>query len=165
MNIKERISFDEFYAIVEKVTGDCFGDGTYSPAVYDLSLRTALINAYSPDFELNSTDNNALYESVYSEKACEIIDEIKQKKQYYDIEIAIRNKINFRKEMLVSGGLSMSDIALSKLIDKITDMADKMSDNINVDFITDIATKLADKDITAESLMKALTDFKSNTEV
>lgn len=165
MDIKERISFDEFYAIVEKVTDDCFGEGAYSPAVYDLSLRTALINAYAPDFELNSADNNTLYESVYSEKACEIIDEIKQHKQYYDIEMAIRNKINFRKEMLISGGLSMSDVALSKLIDKITDIADKMSDNINADFIKDIATKLADKDITAESLVKALADSKSNTEV
>ena len=77
MNIETRISFDKFDAVVDKVVNDCFINDTYSPTYYDLSLRTALISAYAPEFELNDSDNNSLYECVYTDEACEIIDEIK----------------------------------------------------------------------------------------
>ena len=65
VEIKTAISFDEYNAIIDKVVNDCFPDGTYSPVNYDLSLRTALLCAFAPDYDLSGCDdNNALWERV-----------------------------------------------------------------------------------------------------
>lgn len=160
MEIKTRISFDEYSAVVDKVVNDTFTDNVYSPAYYDLSLRTALLNVYVPEYKVDGTDNNTLYNSVYTDEANEIFDEIKKKKQYYDILQAINNGINFRKDLITSGGMSMSDIALANLIDKFTEVVEKFGDNLDVEttkkFVESVTTM---KDgITAENMVNALID-------
>lgn len=160
MKIKTRISFDEYSAVVNKVVNDTFTDNVYSPAYYDLSLRTALLNVYAPEYKVDGTDNNTLYDSVYTDEANEIFDEIKKKKQYYDIIQAINNGINFRKDLITSGGMSMSDIALANLIDKFTEVVEKLGDNLDVEttqkFVESVTTM---KDgITAENMVNALID-------
>ena len=121
VEIKTAISFDEYNAIIDKVVNDCFPDGTYSPANYDLSLRTALLCAFAPDYDLSGCDdNNALWERVMSNEADEIIEKI----EYYDIQRliirAIRENIDYRLKLLTSGSMSMTDIALSTLVDTLT---------------------------------------------
>lgn len=158
MKIKTRISFDAVNAVVDKVVNDTFTDNVYSPAYYDLSLRTALLNVYAPEYKVDGTDNNTLYDSVYTDEANEIFDEIKKKKQYYDILQAINNGINFRKDLITSGGMSMSDIALANLIDKFTEVVEKFGDNLDVEttkkFVESVTTM---KDgITAENMVNAL---------
>lgn len=121
VEIKTAISFDEYNAIIDKVVNDCFPDGTYSPANYDLSLRTALLCAFAPDYDLSGCDdNNALWERVMSDEANEIIEKI----EYLDIQHliikAIRENIDYRIKLLTSGSMSMTDIALSTLVETIT---------------------------------------------
>ena len=123
VEIKTAISFDEYNAIIDKVVNDCFPDGTYSPANYDLSLRTALLCAFAPDYDLsNCDDNNALWERVMSNEADEIIDYISTElsgiKQ--SIKRAIWDNIDYRLKLLASGSMSMTDIALSTLVETIT---------------------------------------------
>ena len=123
VNIKTAISFDSYTAIVDKVVNDCFPDGTYSPANYDLSLRTALLCAFAPDYDLSSCDDiNALWERVMSDEANEIIDYISTElsgiKQ--SIKRAIWDNIDYRLKLLTSGSMSMTDIALSTLVDALT---------------------------------------------
>ena len=123
INIKTAISFDEYNAIIDKVVNDCFPDGVYTPANYDLSLRTALLCAFAPDFDLsNCDDNNALWERVMSNEADEIIDYISTElsgiKQ--SIKRAIWDNIDYRLKLLASGSMSMTDIALSTLVDTLT---------------------------------------------
>ena len=123
VNIKTAISFDEYNAIIDKVVNDCFPDGTYSPANYELSLRTALLCAFAPDYDLSGCDdNNALWERVMSNEANEIIDYISTElsgiKQ--SIKRAIWDNIDYRLKLLTSGSMSMTDIALSTLVDTIT---------------------------------------------
>ena len=123
VEIKTAISFDEYNAIIDKVVNDCFPDGTYSPANYDLSLRTALLCAFAPDYDLSGCDdNNALWERVMSDEANEIIDYISTElsgiKQ--SIKRAIRENIEYRIKLLTSGSMSMTDIALSTLVDTLT---------------------------------------------
>lgn len=123
VEIKTAISFDEYNAIIDKVTNDCFPDGVYTPANYDLSLRTALLCAFAPDFDLsNCDDNNALWERVMSNEADEIIDYISTElsgiKQ--SIKRAIWDNIDYRLKLLASGSMSMTDIALSTLVETIT---------------------------------------------
>ena len=123
VEIKTAISFDEYNAIIDKVVNDCFPDGTYSPANYDLSLRTALLCAFAPDYDLSGCDdNNALWERVMSNEADEIIDYISTElsgiKQ--SIKRAIWDSIDYRLKLLTSGSMSMTDIALSTLVETIT---------------------------------------------
>lgn len=123
VEIKTAISFDEYNAIIDKVTNDCFPDGVYTPANYDLSLRTALLCAFAPDFDLsNCDDNNVLWERVMSNEADEIIDYISTElsgiKQ--SIKRAIWDNIDYRLKLLASGSMSMTDIALSTLVETIT---------------------------------------------
>ena len=123
VEIKTAISFDEYNAIIDKVVNDCFPDGTYSPANYDLSLRTALLCAFAPDYDLSGCDdNNALWERVMSNEANEIIDYISTElsgiKQ--SIKRAIWDNIDYRLKLLTSGSMSMTDIALSTLVDTLT---------------------------------------------
>ena len=123
VEIKTAISFDEYNAIIDKVVNDCFPDGTYSPANYDLSLRTALLCAFAPDYDLSGCDdNNALWERVMSNEANEIIDYISTElsgiKQ--SIKRAIWDNIDYRLKLLTSDSMSMTDIALSTLVETIT---------------------------------------------
>ena len=121
VNIKSTISFDEYNAIVDKVVNDCFPDGTYSPANYDLSLRTALLCAFAPDYDLsNCDDNNALWERVTTDEAREIVQQIMDSYIGYIISNAIYESIEYRIKLLTSGSMSMTDIALSTLVDTLT---------------------------------------------
>lgn len=123
VEIKTAISFDSYTAIINKVVNDCFPDGTYSPANYELSLRTALLCAFAPDYDLSGCDdNNALWERVMSDEANEIIDYISTElsgiKQ--SIKRAIWDNIDYRLKLLTSDSMSMTDIALSTLVDTLT---------------------------------------------
>ena len=121
VNIKTAISFDEYNAIVDKVVNDCFPNGTYSPANYDLSLRTALLCAFAPDYDLSGCDdNNTLWERVMSNEADEIIEKIESLDIQHLIIKAIRENIDYRIKLLTSGSMSMTDIALSTLVETIT---------------------------------------------
>ena len=121
VNIKSTISFDEYNAIVDKVVNDCFPDGTYSPANYDLSLRTALLCAFAPDYDLsNCDDNNAIWERVTTDEAREIVQQIMDSYIGYIISNAIYESIEYRIKLLTSGSMSMTDIALSTLVDTLT---------------------------------------------
>ena len=121
VEIKTAISFDEYNAIIDKVVNDCFPDGTYSPANYELSLRTALLCAFAPDYDLSGCDdNNALWERVTTDEAREIVQQIMDSYIGYNISNAIYESIEYRIKLITSGSMSMTDIALSTLVETIT---------------------------------------------
>ena len=121
VEIKTAISFDSYTAIVDKVVNDCFPDSTYSPANYELSLRTALLCAFAPDYDLSGCDdNNALWERVTTDEAREIVEQIMNSYIVYNISKAICKSIEYRIKLLTSGSMSMTDIALSTLVETIT---------------------------------------------
>lgn len=121
VEIKTAISFDKYTAIIDKVVNDCFPDGTYSPANYDLSLRTALLCAFAPDYDLSGCDdNNALWERVTTDEAREIVQQIMDSYIGYNISNAIYESIEYRIKLITSGSMSMTDIALSTLVDTLT---------------------------------------------
>ena len=164
VEIKTAISFDEYTAIIDKVTNDCFPDGTYSPANYDLSLRTALLCAFAPDFDLsNCDDNNALWERVMSNEADEIIDYISTElsgiKQ--SIKRAIWDNIDYRLKLLASGSMSMTDIALSTLVETITKKVEQIDTSMltkeNIDTMIKAVNATQDGNF-AESLVDTMVD-------
>ena len=164
VEIKTAISFDEYNAIIDKVVNDCFPDGTYSPANYELSLRTALLCAFAPDFDLsNCDDNNALWERVMSNEADEIIDYISTElsgiKQ--SIKRAIWDNIDYRLKLLASGSMSMTDIALSTLVETITKKVEQIDTSMltkeNMDTMIKAVNATQDGNF-AESLVDTMVD-------
>lgn len=161
MDIKNTISFDEYSAIVNKVVNDCFPDGTYSPTNYELSFKTALLIAFAPDYSLDDSDNNTLWESVTSKEANEILTSIRQNSIYPYIEEAIENNINYRIKLIASGSMSMSDIALSKLFEVITEKIEKIDTSMltkdNMDIMIKAVNATKDSNF-AENLVDTMLD-------
>ena len=165
VNIKTAISFDEYNAIVDKVVNDCFPDGTYSPANYDLSLRTALLCAFAPDYDLSGCDdNNALWERVTSKEAIDIVNKIYDKENpigyiAYTIEDRIKDNIDYRLKLLTSGSMSMTDIALSTLVETITKKVEQIDTSMltkeNMDTMIKAVDAIQDGNF-AESLVDTM---------
>lgn len=152
VNIKSTISFDEYNAIVDKVVNDCFIDNTYSPANYEISFKTALLIAFAPDFDMSDcNDNNTLWERVNSDEAIDILDDIANENEYIFKMImeTIDKAIEYRIKLLTSSPMSLTDIALSKLVDVLIDKLEK----VNLPEITD-------EDI--KSVQKVATNIESN---
>ena len=162
VEIKTAISFDEYNAIIDKVVNDCFPDGTYSPANYDLSLRTALLCAFAPDYDLSGCDdNNALWERVMSNEADEIIEKIESFDIQHLIIKAIRENIEYRIKLLTSGSMSMTDIALSTLVETLTKKVEQIDTSMltkeNMDTMIKAVNATQDGNF-AESLVDTMLD-------
>lgn len=156
--IKNNISFSEYEAIINKVIEECFVDGVYSPALYELSLRTSLINIFVPDYDLSDCKNdNTLWEKVTSEECNDILNIIRDKIIYDNIHLAIAQGINHRLKVIESSPMSLSDIALSKLIDVVTAKIDSIdTDVLNKDTINALIN--ADKQSGKEGFEKKLVE-------
>lgn len=156
--IKNNISFDEYNAIINKVIEDCFVDGVYSPALYELSLRVSLISAFVPDYDLSDCkDNNALWETLTTDECEKILQNIYGTIIYNNIDSAIIQGVNHRLRAIESSPMSLSDIALSKLIDVVTAKIDSIdTDVLNKDTISALVN--ADKQINKEDFEKKLVD-------
>ena len=162
VEIKTAISFDEYNAIIDKVVNDCFPDGTYSPANYELSLRTALLCAFAPDYDLSGCDdNNALWERVMSNEANEIIEKIESFDIQHLIIKAIRENIDYRIKLLTSGSMSMTDIALSTLVETLTKKVEQIDTSMltkeNMDTMIKAVNATQDGNF-AESLVNTMLD-------
>ena len=160
VEIKTAISFDEYNAIIDKVTNDCFPDGVYTPANYDLSLRTALLCAFAPDYDLsNCDDNNALWERVTSDEANKIISELHDTNYVCNLVNSIRANIKYRVKLLTSGSMSMTDIALSTLVETITKKVEQIDTSMltkeNMDTMIKAVNATQDGNF-AESLVDAM---------
>ena len=152
VEIKTAISFDEYNAIIDKVTNDCFPDGVYTPANYEISFRTALLCAFAPDFDLSDcNDNNTLWERVTSDEANKIISELYNINCVHDLANRIRENIEYRVKLLTSGSMSMSDIALSKLFEVITQKIESIDTSVltkeNMDTMIKLVDTMLDKEL------------------
>lgn len=133
IEIKTAISFVEYHAIIEGVVNGCFPNGTYSPNYYEIIFRTLLLQAFAPEYEmpvLTNDNYNDVWDRVMSDEANEIVTEIRHNRIYPYLEEAIENAIDYRIKLLTSGGMSMSDIALSNLFDVLAKKADEIDVNM-----------------------------------
>jgi len=129
--IKNNISFDEYEAIINKVIEDSFIDGVYSPAAYELSLKVSLISVFAPDYDLSGCkDNNELWEKVNTNTAEDIFDKACKDRVYFYIIPAIEQGINHRLRAIEASPMSISDIALSKLIDIVAAKIDSIDTEV-----------------------------------
>ena len=160
VEIRSAISFDEYMAIINSVSNSCFINDEYSPAYYEISLRTALLCAFAPDFSLgNFDDNNTLFETVMSDEANEILCTIRQNTMYPYIKEAIENAIDYRIKMLTSSSMSMADMALATLIDTFTEKVNNIPEISaeNIELLAQVAKNTQDSNF-ASNLVDTMLD-------
>lgn len=124
VEIKTKISFDEYNAIVDMVTKGCFPDDTYSPVYYELMFRYALFKTFASDYdipELDATNYNEVWERLTNNDGLEVFYAIHDMDIYFDIKYAIDNAIDYRIKMMTSSPMSMADMALATLFDTINE--------------------------------------------
>lgn len=127
--MKHLINLSTFMAVVDKVVDDVFQNDVYNPAIYNFSRRVAIVLAYEPDFEF-SEDNNVAFEQVYSKECQWIIDKVLNSTQGRELNEAIENAVDHRKQCIANSTMSMSDYALSKLIDVVTNKVEQIDTSI-----------------------------------
>lgn len=156
----KKINFDTFSAIVNMVVENTFQNDVYNAELYDISLRTALLKAFAPDYEIaDDLDNNALFERVYSDEAQEIITNILNTPQGWAADRAIADAVEFRKNGIINGGMSMSDYALSKVLDVVADKVSQIDTTVLNDDTIQAIKKVADQTNTYDFADKLIDSF------
>lgn len=145
----KNIDFNTYYAAIENVLNNVFQNDEYNPALVDVSIYSTLINAYAPDFELGE-DNETIFNRVYSDEGQEIISLIRSTEQGYDLDSAMRDAILHRKRCIENSPMSISDYALSKLIDvlaeKVKGIDTSMLNDDTVKLLGEAASKVNEHD-------------------
>lgn len=157
--IKNNISFDEYCSIIDRVISDCFEDEVYSPAAYEISLRNALISVFVPEYDLSDCkDTNALWDKLTNKECEDFLCNIRGTTIYNDIVSAIEQGISHRLRAIESSPMSLSDIALSKLIGVVAEKINSIdnTDVLNKDTISALIN--AEKQINKEGFEKKLVD-------
>ena len=164
VNIKTAISFDEYNAIVNMVSDNCFPDSAYSASYYELMFRTALITVFAPNYnipDIDTSNYNEIWYQVTNDEAEEILDEIRQNSIYPCLEKAIENAIEYKIKLLTSGSMSMTDIALSTLVDTLTKKIEQIDTSMltkeNIDTMIKAVNATQDGNF-AESLVNTMLD-------
>lgn len=164
VNIKTAISFDEYNAIVNMVSDNCFPDSAYSASYYELMFRTALITVFAPNYnipDIDTSNYNEIWYQVTNDEAEEILDEIRQNSIYPFLEKAIENAIEYKIKLLTSGSMSMTDIALSTLVDTLTKKIEQIDTSMltkeNIDTMIKAVNATQDGNF-AESLVNTMLD-------
>lgn len=187
VEIKTKISFDEYMTIVNTVSQNCFPNDTYSPAYYEIMFRYALLQMFAPDYdipEISETNYNDVWDKVTNDEANEILCVIRQNRMYPYIEEAVENAIDYRVKMITSSPMSMADMALATLFDTINEKVSQIDtsmltkDNMDVmiqavnatkdnQFASNLVDTMLDKGLLAkpnrETRRKNIKQTKKNT--
>ena len=161
-DVKTTISFGEMSAIVNKVVGDCFPDDIYTPINKELSLRVSLLCAFAPDFDMSDcVDNNALWKRIHSDEAERILGTETVVRHSRLIEDSINKVIDYRVKLIASGGMSATDIALSKIVNVLTEKIEKIDTSMlskkNIDTFIKAMNTTQDNNF-AENLVDVMLD-------
>lgn len=121
-----------------------------------------MLCAFAPDYDLSGCDdNNALWERVTTDEAREIVEQIMNSYIVYNISKAICKSIEYRIKLLTSGSMSMTDIALSTLVDTLTKKVEQIDISMltkeNIDTMIKAVNATQDGNF-AESLVDTMLD-------
>lgn len=166
-NIRNTISFGTYKAVIDKVIGDTFMDGVYTPENEDVSIRVAMLSAFAPDFVLDEDDSDKMWEQAYSDEANEILDSLYKNRQYIALQRTIDKTIQHRLQVLETGSMSLTDYALSQFVKTLDEKVKGLDiTDEGVKAVTEAVGKSNDKDFANNLvdvfLRKGLLDNKPN---
>ena len=158
VEIKNTISFGTYKAVIDKVIGDTFMDGVYTPENEDVSIRVAMLSAFAPDFALDEDDSDKMWEQAYSDEANEILDSLYKNRQYIALQRTIDKTIQHRLQVLETGSMSLTDYALSQFVKTLDEKVKGLDiTDEGVKAVTEAVDKSNDKDF-ANNLVDAFID-------
>ena len=155
VDVRNTISFGTYKAVIDKVIGDTFMDGVYTPENEDVSIRVAMLSAFAPDFVLDEDDSDKMWEQAYSDEANEILDSLYKNRQYIALQRTIDKTIQHRLQVLETGSMSLTDYALSQFVKTLDEKVKNLDiTDEGVKAVTEAVDKSNDKDF-ANNLVDA----------
>lgn len=150
------LTFTQFTNIYNKVVDDVFSDGVYHPENKELSLQLCYVIALNDKADFTNIEtNDEIYNLINTEENRAMLKKVAETEQYYDLCQAIDEAIEYKKSIYSnSSSLSMSDYALSQIIEKIGDKFSEM--DIDKETINNMVSAFSDKDFLAENIVNAM---------
>ena len=145
MNVKDKISMAEFGAIVNVAVSKCYENGSYDPTYLDFWTQYAVLCVFC-DYPFTDKDLEEVWDSRHNDGDIRLAwNEIKRKHMGFltKIEEAITRSIEYKNRV---GAYSMTDMALTNLIDAVSEKVDSMGDLFtedNVQAFVDMSGKLS----------------------
>lgn len=146
MNIKDKISMAEFGAIVNTVVEKCFETGSYDPTYEHFWLTYSIVSVFC-DFPFENKDIEEIWDELQdrNSEVSQAWEKIKTEHEQAvtEIEYAVAKSIAHKNHV---GAYSMTDMALTNLIDAVSNKVDNMSDIFtaeNMQALVDMSGKLS----------------------
>lgn len=146
MNIKDKISMAEFGAIVNTVVKKCFESGSYDPTYEDFWKAYTIISVYC-DYPFDGKNIEEIWDELQDRNSdiSQTWEKIRAEHENTvgKIETAIVKSIAHKNHV---GAYSMTDMALTNLIDAVSEKIDGMEDVFtaeNMQTLVDMSSKLS----------------------
>lgn len=145
MNIKDKISMAEFGAIVNAVVTKCFNDGKYDPTYKEFWIKYSITSVLC-DYPFENKPIEEIWDNFQTDEDIKQTWEaigIVYSEIIAEIRLAISQNIEHKNRI---SSYSMTDIALSNLIEVIEEKIDNAGDifnNENIQALTDMSKKLS----------------------
>lgn len=168
MEIKNTISMAEFGAIVNTVVSKCFESGSYDPTYREFWTKYAIMSIMC-DYPFEGKDIEEVWnyfqtdEDIY--KTWEAI-KIVYDETIVNIRSAISSSIEYKNSI---GAYSMTDMALTNLIDAISAKIDNMEELFtaeNMQSLVDMSSKLSKlNNVSQKKIVSAIIDSFSQRNI
>lgn len=170
MEIKNTISMAEFGAIVNTVVSKCFESGSYDPTYREFWTKYAMMSVLC-DYPFEGKDIEEVWNYFQTDPdAIETWSKILRQTNTYvmftDIRTAVDRSINYKNSI---GAYSMTDMALTNLIDAISAKIDNMDELFtaeNMQSLVDMSGKLSKlNNVSQKKIVSAIIDSFSQRNI
>lgn len=161
MEIKNAISMAEFGAIVNTVVSKCYESGSYDPTYREFWTKYSVMSVLC-DYPFEGKDIEEVWDMIQTNediyKTWEAI-KIVYDETIVDIRSAISSSIEYKNKI---GAYSMTDMALTNLIDAISAKIDNMEELFtaeNMQSLVDMSGKLSKlNNVSQKKIVSAIID-------
>lgn len=169
MNIKDKISMAEFGAIVNTVVEKCFESGGYDPTYEHFWLTYSIVSVFC-DFPFENKDIEEIWDELQdrNSEVSQTWEQIRTEHEQAvtEIEYAVAKSIAHKNHV---GAYSMTDMALTNLIDAISAKIDSMDELFtaeNMQSLVDMSGKLSKlNNVSQKKIVSAIIDSFSQRNI
>lgn len=170
MEIKSIISMAEFGAIVSTVVSKCFESGSYDPTYREFWIKYAIVSVLC-DYPFEEKDIEEVWNDFQTDPDVietwnKILRQTNNSEILTDIRTAVDRSINYKNSI---GAYSMTDMALTNLIDAISAKIDNMEELFtaeNMQSLVDMSNKLSKlNNVSQKKIASAIIDSFSQRNI
>ena len=170
MEIKNTISMAEFGAIVNTVVSKCFESGSYDPTYREFWMKYAVMSIMC-DYPFEGKDIEEVWNYFQTDPDTietwnKILRQTNNFGMFADVRAAVDRSINYKNSI---GAYSMTDMALTNLIDAISAKIDNMEELFtaeNMQSLVDMSGKLSKlNNVSQKKIVSAIIDSFSQRNI